>query len=135
MKPCASTKAELELTMPHATTPTIPSPPSAPAVEHPGLAALRRALTCMRSEEQGGYPDYLGVGKWLSSSATLRVTSAELNELFALAGVEPDPVAPLGDCIECVHSADGKPRSWLPPCGGCARPRMTNFKSKEKEKA
>jgi len=97
--------------------------------EHPGLSTLRKILTRMRWDDQGGYPGYQGKGKWdFISTALPQTTPEELNQLLDLAGIVPDKIVPLGDCRNCVHSDHGRERGYKAPCDSCGRPGMTNFK-------
>lgn len=96
--------------------------------EHPGLDALRAVLRRLRWDNQGGYPGYEGDGKWSFVTTGLpQTTPDELNQLFALAGIEPDVIMSLGHCEDCAHSVDGQERGYKQPCSGCLRPLMSNF--------
>ena len=96
--------------------------------EHPGLTALRNILKRKRWDEQGGYSGYKGEGKWdFISTGLPQVSPQELNELFALVGLEPDVIIPLGDCEDCAHSKNGREQGYHGPCSPCKRPRMSNF--------
>lgn len=93
-----------------------------------GVATLRRLLRAMRWDDQGGYSSRQN-GKWLFISTGLPQTTPEdLDELFALAGIEPDEVVPKGNCFHCKHAReDGRERGYDQPCCTCTRPYHSNF--------
>lgn len=96
---------------------------------HSGFAVLRAVLRRKRLDDQGGYPDVRD-GKFTGfvSTSLPQVTPEELDALFALAGVVPDAIVPLGDCDDCVSgNAAGGDLGWAEPCCSCKRPKMTNF--------
>jgi hypothetical protein len=98
---------------------------------HPGIKALRRILKRMRWDDQGGYPSYAGNGEWHFSSTSLpQTTPTELNQLFALAGIEPDVIKSKGACSDCAHAMAYRDESGLVtyqeqgykgPCSPCLR--------------
>lgn len=94
---------------------------------------LRAILKRMRWDDQGGYPSRYD-GKWQFVSAGLpQTTPAELDTLFAFAGIVPDEIQSLGDCETCKHSklyADGSRGEQgysTRECSTCKRPRMSNY--------
>ena len=88
------------------------------------MEVLRKVLLRMRSDRQDGYPGYEGDGKWgFVSTGLPQVTPDELNELFELAGVVPDPIETLGLCRDCKHSINGRERGYEMPCLKCLRPK------------
>jgi len=92
-----------------------------------GIRVLGTVLRRLRWDDQGGYPG-LYKGEWDFASTSLpQTTPAELDALFKLAGIVPDEIVPLGSCRECAHASDGRERGYANPCGGCKRPRMSNF--------
>lgn len=92
------------------------------------IESLRALLKRMRWDDQGGYPSYLGDGKWSFVSTSIgQVSPALLNDLFALVGIEPDVIEPIGTCADCVFAVDGSERGYASPCLECKRPRMSNF--------
>lgn len=102
--------------------------------EHPGIKALRRILTARRWDDQGGYVDVDADGKHRGFVWTKvgDATPKEMDALFDLVGVKPDPIVPLGDCTDCVHSGDGRERGYAYPCVNCTRPRMSLFQLRPK---
>jgi hypothetical protein len=97
-----------------------------------GLEALRAVLRRMRWNDQGGYPDWYK-GKWNIISTGLPQTyPKELNALFAMAGIVPDEIQPLGYCDTCKFSINGRERGYIRPCLICMRPKMSEFKPKPK---
>lgn len=114
--------------------------------EHPGIVALRRALKSERWDDQGGYPGYVGNGKWdFASSPVGPFTPDEVNALFDLAGLVPDAIQPKGSCEDCAHAAPSNQRpggfityherGYSVPCSPCKRPLMSNFKPRKKTPA
>lgn len=104
-----------------------PAPPIVPLThvppDHPGILALRRILARMRWDNQGGYSSRVN-GRWAFSSTGLaQTTPAELDALFALAGMTADEIETVGDCADCGNAIDGQERGYSPPCGSCLRPR------------
>jgi hypothetical protein len=101
--------------------------------EHPGILALREILRRMRSDDQDGYSDVGEDGKftgtaYFSGRGLGMATPEQLDALFDLAGIVPDPIAVNGSCSECVHGdARGGDLGWGRPCCGCSRPKMTHF--------
>jgi hypothetical protein len=97
--------------------------------EHPGIGALRRVLTALRDDEQGGYHGTEG-GLFSAGSAPLTMRSPgyftphELDNLFDLVGVKPNDIVPLGECSTCRFDGTDV---WAQPCVSCSQPRMTNF--------
>lgn len=97
-----------------------------------GRTTLRRVLRRMRKDDQGGYADVRG-GKFAGvacfvTSGLPQATPAELDDLFALAGVVPEAIEVLGDCGGCVYgNATGGDLGWSEPCCSCSRPQMKNF--------
>ena len=87
-------------------------------IRNQGIAALRRVLERLRSEKQDGYTMYQGNDRWSFVATHVEVTTAELNALFALAGICPDPVVPKGTCETCKFGPEH--RGWKMPCCGCA---------------
>lgn len=97
-----------------------------------GIEVLRTVLQRLRWDDQGGYPGLCRDGGWDFASTSLpQTTPDELNALFELAGIVPDPIVPLGSCGDCAHADGGRERGYANPCGSCKRPRMSNFVSRE----
>lgn len=95
-----------------------------PSREEVGLAALRQVLRSMRDDEQDGYTDVGPDGRFAGHarfvSCGVQVTPEQLDALFGLAGITPDPVVLLGHCSDCQHARpDGTSRGWSEPCVGC----------------
>lgn len=93
-----------------------------------GIATLRRLLRSMRWHDQGGYVSRSD-GKWdFVSTGLPQTTPEDLDELFALAGIEPDEVVPKGNCFHCKHAReDGSERGYDQPCCSCTRPYHSHF--------
>jgi hypothetical protein len=93
-----------------------------------GLAILRRMLRSMRSHDLGGYQS-LCDGRWMFASTGLgQVEPETLDELFKLAGIEPDEIESKGDCFHCKHARDdGTDQGWGMPCAGCNGVRHPHF--------
>lgn len=94
--------------------------------------ALTKALKRTRWHDQGGYPGYLGDGKWSGQEHGLWFSTKDLKVLFEAVGIEPDVIVSLGRCEDCKHSkvyADGSrgEQGYAGPCLPCKRPRMSNF--------
>jgi hypothetical protein len=110
---------------------------SAEHAEHPGLTALRKILRGTRDDEQGGYHDVGPDGKFAGHATFFSMpigfaTPEQLDVIFSLAGISPDPVIAKGSCEECVFSEpqkDGSVRDlgWNRPCVSCRRPKMSSF--------
>ena len=98
-----------------------------------GLDALRAVLKRMRWDDQGGYPQRYN-GEWVCASAGLGLAnSKELDALFAMAGIVPDEIQPIGHCKTCKFSDGGRERGWRGThCIHCNRPKMSEFKPKPK---
>lgn len=96
--------------------------------EHPGIKVLRRAITGMRNDEQGGYDGFRN-GRWERDRVFgVDVSTADMAALCDLAGVVPDEIKINGHCEDCVHADDdGDEGGWRQPCCSCSRPKMTNF--------
>lgn len=91
------------------------------------MTALRRVLTRMRWDDQGGYPGLID-GKWNFVTTGLpQTTPEELDALFALAGIVPDEIVTKGHCEDCAHAVNGRERGYSGPCSPCKRPQMSNF--------
>lgn len=100
--------------------------------EKKGIVVLRAILRRMRNEKQGGYhnvgPDGKFVGTFRGSTSLPFAVAEELDALFALAGIVPEPIAVNGDCGDCIYGdARGGDLGWGQPCCSCSRPKMTNF--------
>lgn len=92
-----------------------------------GIEALRNVLRRLRNDAQGGYDNVSG-GRFLHATSLSMVSAAELDQLFALAGIKPDEIKINGDCKSCCWGdARGGDLGWANPCCGCSRPKMTNF--------
>ncbi len=93
-----------------------------------GVKTLRKILRRMRWDDQGGYSSYKGDGKWSFASTSMgQVEGDELNDLFAMAGIEPDVIETKGLCEDCVFSVKGQERGYSAPCCQCSRPRHSHF--------
>lgn len=93
-----------------------------------GRALVRNLLEKRRSEKQDGYRSLSKDGIWNFVSTTLGpVTPEELDALFAFAGIQPDPIEPLGTCSTCWNSsvvgARRSERGYRSPCVSCLRPK------------
>ncbi len=90
--------------------------------DHKGMIILREILLSMRWDNQDGYCDYMGDGKWAFITTSLpQITPEQLNDLFEFAGIIPDVIIPLGQCVDCIHAIDGRERGYKPPCLFCKR--------------
>jgi hypothetical protein len=93
------------------------------------MEALRAVLRGLRDDAQGGYDDVDQNGKF-TCERRLRATAGELDALFRMAGIRPDPIVANGTCRDCVFgnaSLGQGDLGWAQPCCGCSRPKMTNF--------
>jgi hypothetical protein len=105
---------------------------------HPGILALREILRGMRNDAQGGYDGVSKKHKFANHAYSHRGAQGlgfakpeQLDALFALAGIVPDPIEINGSCTECIYG-DATTRGdmgWAQPCCSCSRPKMTNFVS------
>ena len=84
-------------------------------------------LRRLRWDDQGGYPHYLGDGKWNVLGSSLPVSPTELNALFEWVGIVPEVIVPRGECAHCQHAILGHERGYVEPCCSCKRPQMSNF--------
>jgi hypothetical protein len=106
-------------------------------IEHPGITAVRDLLRAMRLDEQGGYLGRGPDGTWHFGSMGLgQVTPDQLDALFDLVDLVPEPIVSLGHCRDCLFSKpykskDGQigwaERGYSNPCSPCKRPKMSNF--------
>lgn len=98
-----------------------------------GLKVLQDVLKRMRWDDQGGYLDVGDDGKFAGNcgfitSALPQSTPEEIDALFELAGIVPDPIVSKGSCETCAHAyPDGEERGWSNPCVSCKRPQMSNY--------
>ena len=112
-----------------------------PAQVAAGIEVLRRGLWSERWHNQGGYVCRSKNGWDFASSPVGQFTPDEMDALFAMAGLTPDVIDPLGSCSECKHAEvapNGKryERGWVGgKCPPCERPRMTNFEPVEVSKS
>lgn len=89
-------------------------------------AAVRRILTDMRWDNQGGYASRWD-GKWnFVSTALGQWTPEEVDALFAFAGMTADEIDVVGDCADCANSHEGNERGYSAPCVSCLRPSHIN---------
>jgi len=90
------------------------------------LRVIRRLLIEMRWDNQGGYVMRCD-GEWQFVTIGLgQVTPAELDQLFAFAGITPDEIDVVGDCEDCANSDNGHERGYAAPCVSCLRPSHIN---------
>jgi len=99
-----------------------------------GMQVLRTILKRLRNKDQGGYADVGPDGKFKGhaifvSAGLPQATPEELDALFELAGITPDPIKVKGDCGDCVYgdAKSGGDLGWSQPCCSCSRPQMKNF--------
>jgi len=100
-------------------------------VDEKARKVIARLLREQRWDDQDGYVNYQGKGKWSFVQTSLGyLMPAELNALFKFAGIVPDVIVPKGYCSTCHFAIKGRERGYSPPCAGCKRPKMPNYEPK-----
>jgi hypothetical protein len=102
------------------------SGPATDGVREALRSFAERVVRDLYDQKQGGHSMWHS-GKWLFAGHGVMLTPAETDACFALAGVVPVEIVPLGECRDCRFARNGRERGWEGPCVSCARPKMSKF--------